>query len=70
LDKVLLGAAESSLVGDIVGSVGGLGVFTVDTADLDVELVSDSLESGEVLGKLGELDVDGGSHGGTEVGGA
>lgn len=42
----------------------------MDTTDLDVELVSDGLEGGEVLGELGELDVDGGSHGGTEVGGA
>lgn len=42
----------------------------MDAADLDVELVSDSLESGHVLGELGELDVDGGTHGSTEVGGA
>jgi hypothetical protein len=70
LDEVLFGAAESSLVGDVVNSVGGLGVLSVDTTDLDVVLVGDSLESGPVLGELSKLDVDGGSHGGTEVGGA
>jgi len=43
-------------------------VLTVDTADLDVELVGNSLESGHVSGKLGELDVDGGTESGTEVG--
>jgi hypothetical protein len=70
LDEVLLGSAESSLVGDVVGGIGGFRVLTVDTADLDVVLVSDSLEGGPVLGELGELDVDGGTHGGSEVGGA
>jgi len=70
LDEFLLGATEAALVGDIVGAVVGLGVLTVDTTDLDVVLVSDSLEGGHVLGELGELDVDGGAKGGTEVGGA
>ena len=70
LHKVLFGAAEAAAVRDVVGAVVGLGVLTVDTADLDVVLVSDSLEGLHVLGELGELDVDGGAKGGTEVGGA
>jgi hypothetical protein len=45
-------------------------VLTVDTSDLDVVLISDSLELCHVLGELGELDVDRGSQGGSEVGGA
>jgi len=45
-------------------------VLTVDTADLDVVSVGNFLESGHVSGKLGELDVDGGTEGSTEVGGA
>lgn len=68
LDEVLLGAAESSLVGDVVGAVVGLGVLTVDTSDLNVVLVSDGLEAGLVLAEEWELDVDGSSHGGTQVG--
>ena len=70
LDEFLLGAAEAALVGDVVGAVVGLGVLTVDTTDLDVVLVSDGLEGSHVLAELGELDVDGGAEGGTEVGGA
>ena len=45
-------------------------MLAVGTADLDEVLVSDSLELVLVLLELGELDVDGGSHAGTEVGGA
>ena len=58
LDEVSLGAAESALVGDVVGGIGGLGVLTVDTSDLDVVLISDSLELVPLLGELGESDVD------------
>jgi hypothetical protein len=63
-------AAESSQVGDIEDTIVSLGMLTVSTADLDEVLVSDGLELVLVLLKLGELDVDGGSHAGTEVGGA
>ena len=45
-------------------------MLTVDTADLDVVLVGDLLESVPVLGELWKLDVDGSSEGGSEVGGA
>ena len=68
LNEIFLRTAETSLVGDIVGSVGRLRVLTVDTTDLDVVLVSDLLESVLVLGELWKLDVDGSSEGGSEVG--
>lgn len=37
---------------------------------LEVELASDLLELGLVGGKLGHLDVHGGTDGGSQVGGA
>lgn len=40
------------------------------TTDLDEVLVSNGLELVLVLLELGEVDVHGGSHAGTEVGGA
>ena len=58
LDEVFLRAAKSALVGDVVNAVVTFRVFTVDAADLDVELISDLLESWHILGELGELDVD------------
>ena len=47
-------------------------MLTVGTSDLHVVLVSDLVELGLVGGgaKLGQVDVDGGAHGGTEVSGA
>ena len=68
LDKLLLRSSESSLVGDIEGSVIGLGVLSMDTSDLYVVLISDLVELCLVLHELWKLDVDGGSEGGTEVG--
>ena len=68
LDELLLGLTESSPVGDIEDTIIGLGVLTVDTSDLDFVLVGNSIESILVLHQLWKVDVDGGSHGGTEVG--
>ena len=70
LNKVLLGATETSSVGDVVGGIDSLGVLSVDTADLHVVLVSDLLEGRHVLGELGESDVNGGTEGSSQVGGA
>jgi hypothetical protein len=70
LEKLLLGSSESSLVGDVEGSVVGLGVLSVDSSDLDVVLVGDLVEEGLVVHELGELDVNGSSESGSEVGGA
>jgi hypothetical protein len=58
LDEVFLGAAKSALVGDVKSAVGAFRVFTVDTADLDVELISDLLECCHILAELWKLDVD------------
>ena len=68
LDEVLLGTAESTLVRDVEDAIAGVGVLTVLATDLNVELVSDTLESLHVLHEGGETDVDGGAHGSTEVG--
>ena len=70
LDELLLGSTKSPSVGDVEHTIVGLGVLTVDTSDLDEVLVSDGVELVLVVHELGELDVDGGSEGGTEVGGA
>ena len=40
----------------------------MDSSDLNVEFIGNSVESGLVLSKLWELDMNGSSHGGTEVG--
>jgi len=68
LNKVFLRSSESSSVGDIVGTVIGLRVLSVDTSDLDEVLGSDSIELILLLGKFWELDVDGSSQGSTKVG--
>ena len=68
MDELLLGSSESSLVGDIENAVVGLSVLSVNTSDLHVVLVGDLLELGHVLHEFRELDVDGGSQSGTEVG--
>ncbi len=68
LDQLALGAAESALVRDIESAVIGLGVLSMDASDLDVELVSNCLELVHLLGKLRELNVNGGAEGSSEVG--
>jgi len=68
LDEVLLGAAQSALVGDVVDVVVGFGVFTVSTTNLHVELIGDSLEVSLVLSKQWQVDVHGGAKCGTQVG--
>lgn len=68
LNESSFGHTESSLVGNIVGSVVRLRVLSVDSSDLDVVFVGDGVELVLLLGKLWELDMDGSSQGGTEVG--
>ena len=68
MNEVLLGTAEAALVGDVISAIVSLGVLSVDTSDLHVVLVSDSLEAGLVLAKKWQLHVHGGAHSGTEVG--
>jgi len=68
LDELLLRSSESSSVGDVENSVIGLGVLSVDSSDLHVELVSNSVELCLILGQLWKLNVDGSSEGSSEVG--
>jgi len=68
LYEVFLRAAESAFVGNVVSAVVTFRVFTVDAADLDVELIGDLLETRLILGELGELDEDWAAHGSAEVG--
>jgi len=67
LNESSLGHTESSLVGDIVGSVIRLRVLSVDTSDLNVIFVGDGVELVLLLGKFWKLDMDGSSQGGTKV---
>lgn len=70
LDEVNFVATETSQVGDVIGTIIGLGVFTMDTTDLDVVFVGNGVEKLGLLSELGESDVNGSSQTGTEVGGA
>jgi len=68
LDKVLLGATETSSVRDIKDSVRHVGGLSTGSTDLDVPLVSDSSELFHVLSEVWKSNVDGGTDGGSEVG--
>jgi len=70
LDEVALGTAQPTSVGDVEDAVGGVGVLTTGSTDLHVVLGGDAFEAGHVLHEVGEVDVDGGTEGGSEVGGA
>ena len=67
LDEILLRTAKSALVGDIEDAVRGIRVLTTGATDLDVVLVSDSLELVPVLHELLQADVDRSTEGCTEV---
>jgi len=68
LNKFFLRFTESSSVGDIESSIVGFGVLSMDTSDLYLIFVSDFVELAFLSHKLWELDMDGGSHGGTKIG--
>ena len=70
LDEINFGSSKSSLVRDVVDVVRRLRVLSMDASDLDVVLIGDLLEVGHFDSELGQLDVNGGSECGTEVGGA
>ena len=70
LGELDLVAAESAQVGDVEDAVVGLGVLAVSATDLDVVLVCDGIELCLILAELGQLDVNGGAHAGSQVGGA
>lgn len=67
LDGLELGQTQTSLVGDVVDAAGGFRVLAVDTTDLELQAIADGLEVW-AGGGLGQLDVDGGADGGSQVG--
>ena len=70
LNSLELGKTHAALVGNVVHAALSLGVLAAGAANLEAVLASDFLKLVAVGGQLGELDVDGGTHGGAKVGGA
>ena len=70
LHQVLLTSAKSALVRDVEDTVRGVRVLAMAATDLHIELVSDALETWPVLGKFGQVDVDRGTQGCSQVRGA
>lgn len=68
LDEVDFRATKSAEVGNIVRAVVRFGVFSVNTADLDVVLVSDCLELVFFPGQFWKLDVHGSAHSSSKIG--
>ena len=67
LDSLELGKSQTSLVGDVVNSSFRVGVFSVDSTNLEFQSIADSLEVW-LGGDLWQADVDGGTDGGSQVG--
>ena len=68
LHEIDLRSSESSLVGDVENSIVSFGMFTMNTSDLNIILVSDGIELSLVLSQKRKLDMDRGSQGSTKVG--
>ena len=68
LDEGCFSIPESSLVRDIVGSVIGLRVLSMDSSDLNVEFIGNGVELGLVFSKLWKFDMNRSSQSGTEIG--
>ena len=68
LDEVLLGAAETSLVGNIEDALCALAVLAVDAANLHVVFIGDLVELRLVLRQLRQLDVHGRTQRGAQIG--
>jgi len=68
LDELDFISTESSQVGDIEDTVISFGVFSMDTSDLDVIFVSNGLMHFWVFHEFWEVDVNGSSKTGSEVG--
>ena len=67
LGNILTSQSKTSAVGNIVDSRAGVGVFSVDTTDLQLQAVTDALEVR--LGRdLRKLDVDRSTDSGSQVG--
>jgi len=68
LYKVNFRASESPLIRDIINMIGRFGMLTMNSSNLDVELVSDSLEVCHFGSELRQSDVNRCSQGSSEVG--
>merc|ERR1712012_716686 len=71
LDQLNLRVSEPVLVGDVVGVSGLATRLSTGSTGLQVKLLAASLELVDaVLGPAGQVNVDGGPHASTQVGGA
>ena len=58
LDEGSLSLAEALSVRDVKDAIIGFGVFSMDSTDLDVELLGDAFETFLVFGEIWQADVD------------
>jgi len=71
LDKLDLGVSQSVLVGNVVGVSGLAARFSTGSTGLDSQLLAPGPELvNTLLGPAGKVNVDGGPHASTQVGGA
>jgi len=68
LDELDFVSTESSQVGDIEDTIISFGVLSMDTSDLDVIFISNGLMHFWVFHEFWEVDVNGSSKTGSEVG--
>ena len=68
LDEFFLGFTKSSFVRDIENSIVGFRVFSMDTSDLNLVLISEFVELFLLLHELWQVDVNGSSHSSSKVG--
>ena len=68
LNKFFLGFTKSSSVGNIENSIVGFRVFSMDTSDLNLVLVGNIIELFFLSLELWKANMDGSSHGSSEIG--
>jgi len=71
LDQFNLGVAKTMLVGDVISVTSLASRFSAGSTGLNLQFLASNLELLDtLLGPSGEVNMDGGSHASTEVGGA
>lgn len=68
LDGLVFSQTHAALVGDVIDTALGFGVFAAGSTDLQVVFVGDGFQLGVVLGQFRYLDVDRSTDGGSQVG--
>jgi hypothetical protein len=58
LDKINLRATKPALVRDVINMVVSFGMLTMGTSDLDIVLISDSLEFSLLEAEIGQVDMN------------